>query len=546
MKFALKLLKLLLMIIGGFIAIFLLSVLAIILFFDPNDYKPQITQLAREYTNRNIHIIGDIEFSLYPWLGIQVNQISISNPERFSSPDFASAQSAVVRVKLLPLFSQQFEVDTVYVNNLNLNLVRQKEGTTNIDDFLHTSDNNTSEKTSPQYHISGIEIHNAHINWEDQLDNKTATLSQLTLKTSELKPHTPIELDIVTDINTNYLPTFSQAHVESKVKMDIEQQTFQFDVRSFTTTLPQLPQNLQELTLSTQADLDLPNQTLAVNDLLLKTSHGTLQATAKTTQILSNPDAVGTLNAQLEINELLKAFKIELPAPLKTRLANNRTQLRTHYHANLEAVSLSDTRVQIGKETLETAKLDINLKKEMLMASRMKVNLLDFNVDLQQLKLTQLFAHPNFQSQLTIEIPNLGQVLKQVGQTLPATKDKKVLQKLTATTSLSGNATQITLEKLALHLDNTKITGKVAVALDSEQPNVGFNLNLDQIDLDRYLPPESKNKKQTDDPLLALDTLRNLRVNGKLHIGQLKVANTKTSRMELNITAKNGKIKFSP
>ncbi len=541
MKFALKLL---LMIIGGFIALLLMSILGIMLFFNPNDYKPQITQLVRDYTGRDLQVAGEIQLSLYPWLGIQVDQISISNPENFQTSHFASAQKAVVRAKLLPLFSQQFEVDTVYFEGLNLNLVRQKDGKTNLDDLLQTPETNTEKKTAPHYQISGVEIHNAYITWEDQADNKTATLSELTLKISELKPKTPIQLDIITDLNTNYSPTPTQGHLEGKVILDLEKQIFQFNNMSLTTNIQQLPKNLQALKLTTQANLDLPNQTLTVENLVLETPHGKLETTAKSTNILSNINTVGTLDAQLEVSALLKAFKIQIPPLLKKKLTANTTQLRTQYQVSLTDVFLSNTALQVGKEKLTASKLNIDFKRGNLIIPALTLNTLGAKANMKQLKITRLFTKPGFQGQLKIETSNLRQFLKQLNQAVPKIKDKNALTKLTLTTNITGDTSQVKLDKLALQLDKTKIKGKIAVKI-ATQPSIGFNLEADKIDVDRYLPPASKNKKQASDTLQPLDIMRKLRINGKLQIGQLTVAKIKTAHILLNITAKDGKVKIS-
>src|SRR5690554_7986464 len=46
--------------------------------FDPNDYKEQIQQAAREQANIELTLGGDIGWSLFPWLGIELKQVGIA------------------------------------------------------------------------------------------------------------------------------------------------------------------------------------------------------------------------------------------------------------------------------------------------------------------------------------------------------------------------------------------------------------------------------------------------------------------------------------
>ncbi|WP_153606102.1 AsmA family protein, partial [Pseudomonas aeruginosa] len=40
--------------------------------FDPNDYKDEIRQIARDKANLELDLKGDIGWSLFPWLGLEL------------------------------------------------------------------------------------------------------------------------------------------------------------------------------------------------------------------------------------------------------------------------------------------------------------------------------------------------------------------------------------------------------------------------------------------------------------------------------------------
>ena len=50
--------------------------LALTHLFDPNDYKDEISQLARDKAGVELRLQGDIGWSLFPWLGLELSRCS--------------------------------------------------------------------------------------------------------------------------------------------------------------------------------------------------------------------------------------------------------------------------------------------------------------------------------------------------------------------------------------------------------------------------------------------------------------------------------------
>ena len=136
------------------------------------------------------------------------------------------------------------------------------------------------------------------------------------------------------------------------------------------------------------------------------------------------------------------------------------------------------------------------------------------------------------------------------------------LDKLAASLNLSGPAmpkalditlggsARLDLAKEDAHLD---LTGK----LDDSQlraklgfshfdaPAYAFDIGIDRLDVDRYLPPAKPEAKQPEKPL-DFGFLKNLNANGQLSIGTLKVANIKSSNIKLNVKAGDGNLNVAP
>ena len=95
---------------------------------------------------------------------------------------------------------------------------------------------------------------------------------------------------------------------------------------------------------------------------------------------------------------------------------------------------------------------------------------------------------------IDIAIDNIQQQLNALGQSAIDTADTQALQSFKLTADIGGKIakqTQLSLAKIDGQLDNSRITGAASVLIqENRQPTVSTRLNIDAIDLDRYLPSE--------------------------------------------------------
>ena len=104
-------LKLVLKLLGVVFVILLLALAAVIFTFDPNNYKDAITAQVEKQTGRDFRIDGDISLSVFPWIGVKVENVELANAEGFSDQPFARIAQLDVKVMLLPSF--ELRVTTV-------------------------------------------------------------------------------------------------------------------------------------------------------------------------------------------------------------------------------------------------------------------------------------------------------------------------------------------------------------------------------------------------------------------------------------------------
>lgn len=102
--------------------------------FDPNDYKDEIRQLARDKAHVELTLNGDIGWSLFPWLGLELHEASIATLNKPKEP-FADLQMLGLSVRVLPLLRREVQMSDVRVEGLNLTLNRDEQGHGNWEDI---------------------------------------------------------------------------------------------------------------------------------------------------------------------------------------------------------------------------------------------------------------------------------------------------------------------------------------------------------------------------------------------------------------------------
>jgi AsmA protein len=120
----------------GLVAVFIIALVGIAIFlltFDPNAYKNKLEEIVYNRYHRTLSIEGDIELSLFPRIGLSVQDVSLS--DRDSSTTFASIDSARFAVAIWPLMFNRLVVDHVAVTGFKAWVVRDEDGHFNFRDL---------------------------------------------------------------------------------------------------------------------------------------------------------------------------------------------------------------------------------------------------------------------------------------------------------------------------------------------------------------------------------------------------------------------------
>jgi AsmA protein len=159
---------------------------------------------------------------------------------------------------------------------------------------------------------------------------------------------------------------------------------------------------------------------------------------------------------------------------------------------------------------------------------------------------------------LSLNVPPFSprKVLAALGQPFPIkTTDPEALDEVALKVGLKGNPRNVSMADGTFDLDDSKLTFSLQ-AKEFAKPVLSFDLNLDHIDLDRYLPTpsteseakkEQKVKTQKDGATKTDYTpLRSLVVDGMVRVGQFKVQGARIQDLKLKISGKNGRLDLNP
>lgn len=251
-----KAFKITLATLGGLVLLIFIGLFLATLFVNPNQFKGKITQAVHDSTGRTLTIKGDMSWSLFPWLGININQISLSNAAGFGNSSFADINKASVSLQVLPLLTGDIKVGHIELDGLHLHLMRSAQGVTNWSDLAKpkiqpVSSNNTPVSTSNKTNassekskasldlsINSLSVTNGDFVWDDAQNNKHFTVSDLTIEGSHVGTGQSFPLSIKTTVKSSQF--MQPILIAVKGDFNIAQDFSHFDVDSLMTQVNNL------------------------------------------------------------------------------------------------------------------------------------------------------------------------------------------------------------------------------------------------------------------------------------------------------------------
>lgn len=467
--------------------------------FDPNAYKPQIIRLVQEKKQRTLRLDGDIKLAFWPSLGADLGRLSLS--EFKSDKEFAAVESARVSLALMPLLSKQLVVNEVTIKGVRANLVRFKDGRMNIDDLLAKDD---QKQEQFKFDIDHVAIENAALNFRDEVKGAEYALSGFNLKTGRIANGVPTKVSLSLAIKGNQPQLNLDADLKTQLTFDLDRQQYA----------------LEDLVLEAKG------QVADINNLAAKVA-GNATASLKTGEF-----SAGKLSVALTGSSGKDNFDVKLDAP----------------QLNFTADKASGDKVTVVAKITNpqgTTRVNLTLPGIEGTAQAFKSGAMTLDLDMKQGDLTikSKLSSPvsgNLQAQ-QVSLPKLVASISASGPNLPG---KSLSGELAGSASIDV-AKQNGQANLTGKVGDSNIKARLGVA-GFTPPGINFDIDIDQLDIDRYMPRQSAGGQKQPEQPFDLSGLKYLHANGTLRIGALKASGVKASNVRLDIKANGGRVDVSP
>ncbi|MDT8399865.1 MAG: AsmA family protein, partial [Pseudomonadales bacterium] len=295
-----------------------------VLTLDPNDHKDWIAQKFQASTGRHLTLAGDIALTFYPWLGLSLNDISVGNAPDFGPEPFFHADLADIRIKLLPLLQERYEIDTVRLHGAKINLAVNAQGVSNWADLLGEPVPETESKSLQldKLVLGGVDIREASLTWDDRATDVRYALSHFNASTGELVYGEPIALNLSLDATASRPQLSSRMTVTGSLAYDLDKARYDLDPLSLDMSLsgPRVPEGTAQINLTTGIKLDLKEDTLTIPALELNALDTHLTASVSGHRVQTGTPAWQT-SLDLNGEDLALLFQIADIEPLATQLA---------------------------------------------------------------------------------------------------------------------------------------------------------------------------------------------------------------------------------
>lgn len=219
-------------------ALVLLSILLLVClmtFVNPNRFKPFIAEKVKQSTGRQLTIEGDLSWSVFPYLGIKAEHLTLGNPEGFKQNEFIDISKMTISVKLLPLLHKKIQSDGIMLDGVKLTFIKNAKGDVNwaMPVVAHepnktdVSSNNT-EKAAMGLLINAIDIKNADIIYRDEQKNKITQVEHFTLQAKHINVLNPFPIATEFDFSGTNPNQAGHVKLTSDVIVDLNQNSVQW------------------------------------------------------------------------------------------------------------------------------------------------------------------------------------------------------------------------------------------------------------------------------------------------------------------------------
>lgn len=329
--------KILGLVILGLLLIIVALGFALTHLFDPNDYKDEIRQLARDKAHLELTLNGDIGWSLFPWLGLELHEASIATLNNPKVP-FADLQMLGLSVRVLPLLRREVQMSDVRVEGLNLILSRDENGHGNWEDIgrplpaatpvppTAATDPNAPASPAPatagaagrpvKLDIDSLTVNNARVQFTDARSGQHLSAESIQLSTGAVHEGVNIPVKLTAFLGTNQPVVRARTELNGELRFDRALKRYQFEDMKLSGEASGEPLQGKTMTFAAQGQLlvDLAANIAEWNGLKVSANQLRALGELNVRDLDKEPKLTGGLSiAQVDLRTFLDSIGQTLP-----------------------------------------------------------------------------------------------------------------------------------------------------------------------------------------------------------------------------------------
>ncbi|WP_300629188.1 AsmA family protein [Pseudomonas sp.] len=337
--------------------------------FDPNDYKEEIRQIARDKAHIELTLNGDIGWSLFPWLGLELHEAGVATLTNPTQP-FADLQMLGLSVRVLPLLRREVQMSDVRVEGLNLRLNRDKNGHGNWEDIGKNLPDEASDTPAPapvepvvqakpekppqpiRLDIDSLTINNARVEYNDEQTGKQFSAESIQLSAGAIHEGASIPLKLTAFLGSNQPVMRLKTELNGNLRIQRALKRYQFEDMRLSGEATGEPLQGKTLTFSTQGQLLVDQAANIAEWTNLKLSANQLRALGelRVTDLSNSAQISGAMSvAQFDLAKFLESVGHPLPAMAPGSLS--KVELVSRLKGTPTNVALEDLNLKLDGST---------------------------------------------------------------------------------------------------------------------------------------------------------------------------------------------------
>jgi len=336
-----------------------LAVVALVTLVEPNDYRDDISRIAKESAGVELTLGGDLSWRFYPVLGFGANDVTLAL--RSGEPALMQLDELALGLKILPLLSKQIEIDELQIGGLKANLIVDENGESNwqlaADNSATTADTSKNDKPAgipaelESLFIPLVGIHNSTITYQDKASGADYTLDLPLLQLKHVNLKEPFSMQMEARIKDQAGLDVS-SKLESQVYANLSSGQFGLSEMQLDAEVAGIFE--KTVTVDVQGDIQFDQQQDQATVSLQRVQFANLIAQLQllATKVSTEPVFSGQLESEpFNAKVLMTALGIAVPQTQKTA-AMSRVQIKTGFSGSPAAVSLKPLTVKLDSSTL--------------------------------------------------------------------------------------------------------------------------------------------------------------------------------------------------